>query len=65
MASNPSLKPGQIAEQSGIYTMTGPRGGHTGKERTVVQGEPLPPTEKAGQRYELTRPTHNGSGRHK
>jgi hypothetical protein len=56
------LKPGQPAQQSGIYEIIGPRGGQTGKERTIVQGEPMPPTPQSGQRYRLSRPAHNGSG---
>lgn len=51
------FKPGQIAGQSGQYKIVGPRGGDTGKERTVTKGEPLPPTLKPGQRYELADPT--------
>lgn len=54
--------PGQIAEKSGIYDITGPSGAGTGQERTVVEGEPLPPTPEAGQRYRLIRATkHKGS----
>lgn len=43
------LKPGHQAPFSGQYEMIGPRGGHIGIERTVVKGEPLPPTLSAGQ----------------
>lgn len=35
----------------------GPRGGDTGKQRTVTRGEPLPPTPKAGQHFKLDDPT--------
>lgn len=59
------LKPGQQAPASGQYEIIGPRGGHTRQERTVVRGEPLPPTPHAGQRYELVDRTHNGAGRAK
>ena len=55
-------KPGQKATHSGQYTIVGPRGGNTGKERTVVKGEPLPPTPKPGQTYTLTDPSKNGAG---
>lgn len=48
-----TYSPGQIAEDSGLYEIIGPRGGDTGKQRTVVQGEPLPPPPEAGQRYRL------------
>lgn len=51
--SNKLYKPGQKAKKSGQYEITGPRGGGTGKERTVTRGEPLPPTPKSGQKYIL------------
>lgn len=51
------LTPGQKAPRSGQYEIRGPRGGKTGKERTVVRGEPLPPTPKPGQKYVLVDPT--------
>ena len=47
------LKPGQKAPVSGQYEMIGQRGGKTGIERTVVKGEPLPPTRETGQKYRL------------
>jgi hypothetical protein len=59
------LKPGQQAPASGQYAIVGPRGGDTGRERTVVQGESLPPTPQAGQRYQLVDPTRNGAGKPK
>ncbi len=58
-----TLKPGQTAPRSGQYGIVGPRGGETGKERTVTRGEPLPPTPKSGQGYKLVDPTKNKSGR--
>jgi len=57
------LKPGSPAPRSGQYEQVGPRGGHTGEERTVVRREPLPPTPKPGMGYVLVDPTKNGSGR--
>jgi hypothetical protein len=51
--NNLKLRSGQEAPFSGQYEMIGPRGGLTGVERTVVKGEPLPPTLSAGQRYRL------------
>ena len=51
--------PGEIADDSGIYEIIGPRGGHTGHERTVVEGEPLPPTPKSGESYVLVRKTNS------
>jgi hypothetical protein len=50
-------KPGEKADRSGQYEITGPRGGGTGSERTVTKGEPLPPTPEKGQRYRSVDPT--------
>lgn len=62
MAKDKLKRPGEIAAKSGQYEITGPRGGSTGQERTVVKGKPLPPTPEAGQRYKLVDPTkHKGS----
>lgn len=58
-----SLKPGEKAPKSGQYGIVGPRGGKTGKERTVTKGEPMPPTPKSGQEYILVDPTKNGAGK--
>lgn len=44
-------RPGEKAKKSGQYPIQGPQGGNTGKERTVVKGEPFPPTPKKGQTY--------------
>lgn len=52
-----TMKPGQPAPKSGQYGLVGPRGGDTGKERTVTKGEPLPPTPKPGMGYKLNDPT--------
>lgn len=60
-----SYKPGQRAVQSGQYEIIGPRGGHTREERTVVLGEPFPPTPKPNQTYVMVDPTNNGSGNRK
>jgi len=48
-----NLKPGQEAPFSGQYEIIGSRGGHTGTERTVVKGEPLPPSPSKGMTYRL------------
>jgi hypothetical protein len=52
-----TYKPGETAPRSGQYGIVGPRGGETGKDRTVTKGEPLPPTPEAGQKYVLVDPT--------
>lgn len=57
MSNDDLFKPGETAPRSGQYEITGPRGGATGIERTVVRGEPLPPTLEPGQRFRLTDPT--------
>lgn len=51
------LRPGQKAPRSGQYEMTGPRGGGTGIERTIVRNEPMPPTRSSGQGYRMVDPT--------
>lgn len=63
--SGEPLKPGQTAPRSGQYGIVGPRGGDTGKERTVTKGEPLPPTPRPKQGYVLNDATKNGAGRGK
>lgn len=57
MTDETFYKPGETAPKSGQYEITGPRGGRTGIERTVVKGEPLPPTLEPGQKFRLTDPT--------
>ncbi|MBC7946277.1 MAG: hypothetical protein H7Y42_00245 [Chitinophagaceae bacterium] len=57
------LKPGSKAPASGQYEIIGSRGSHTGTERTVTRGEPLPPTPKPGQGYVIADRTKNGAGR--
>jgi hypothetical protein len=61
-AKNP-LTPGSKALASGQYGIVGPHGGDTGKERTVVKGEPLPPTPRPGQGFVINDRTKNKSGR--
>ena len=57
------FKPGQTAPCSGQYELVGPSGERTGEERTVVRGEPLPPTPLSGMGYVLSDRTKNGAGR--
>ena len=59
------VKPGQKAPASGQYEIIGPRGGRTGAERTVVKGEPLPPTPESGQGYRIADRTKNDAGKGK
>ena len=56
-------KPGERGQRSGLYEIIGSRGGHTGKERTVAEGEILPPTPRPGQSYQIAEPARNKSGR--
>jgi len=56
------FKPGAEAPVSAFYELIGPRGGHTGKERTVARGEILPPTPKPGMAYRIAERAHNKSG---
>ena len=58
-----AYRPGEKAPASGQYEIVGPRGGRTGEERTVVRGEPLPPTPQPGQGYRIADRTKNRSGR--
>lgn len=52
MSKKSGYKPGETAPTSGQYQIVGPRGGG-GPERTVVRGEPFPPTPAAGSKYKL------------
>lgn len=63
MSKGNNLKPGNKAPASGQYEVVGPRGGKTNKEVTSVKNEPLPPTQKPGQTYNLVDPTKNKSGK--
>jgi len=56
------FSPGDVAPVSAFYELIGPRGGRTGKERTVVKGDVLPPTPKPGMCYEVSERVHNRSG---
>jgi hypothetical protein len=56
------FKPGEKAPVSGQYEIIGPRGGRTGRERTVVRGETLPPTPGPGRGYRIADRTKNKSG---
>ena len=58
-----AFKPGTVAPASGLYEILGPRGGRTGKERTVAKGETLPPTPRSGEKYRIAIRTRNKSGR--
>ncbi len=56
-----TFKPGQSAPKSGLYGIVGPRGGNTGEERTVVKGEPFPPTPRKGESYTLDEAARHSS----
>ncbi len=56
--SQKTYRPGEKAPVSGQYGIKG-----TGTERTVVKGEPLPPTPKSNQKYVVNDPSKNGAGR--
>ncbi|MEW6540607.1 MAG: hypothetical protein AB1402_03180 [Bacillota bacterium] len=57
MSKKPVHKPGEKVPRSGQAEIVGPRGRRTGVERTVVKGEPFPPTPKPGQGYQIVDPT--------
>jgi hypothetical protein len=66
MAPSKNLgKPGQTSGRSGLANVIGPRGGNTGVQRTVVKGNPLPPTPGRNQTYRIVDPARNGAGRGK
>lgn len=50
---NQPLTPGKVTPTSGQYEVIEPKGGKTGTEVTSVQGKPLPPTPKPGQKFVL------------
>jgi 3,4-dihydroxy-2-butanone 4-phosphate synthase len=57
MARREMHRPGEIVPRSAQAEIVGPRGGHTGEERTVTIGERFPPTPQKGQRYVIVDPT--------
>ena len=57
MSSKKTYKPGEKVPHSGQAKIIGPRGGRTGNEVTVTQGEPFPPTPQKGQKYIIVDPT--------
>ena len=57
-----TYKPGQIVPKSSQVEIVGPKGGRTGIERTVVRGEPFPPTQRSGQSYLIIDRTKHGKG---
>jgi len=59
------FKPGETAPASGQYEIIGPRGGRTGKERTIVRGETIPPTPESGQTYQIVDRSRNKAGQGK
>lgn len=47
------FKPGEPVPESGQVEIINARGKKTGKERTVVKGEPFPPTPKKRQKFRM------------
>ena len=60
--SGNNVKPGQTVPASGLYQIIGPRGGETGKERTMARGETAPPTPRPGESYRIAERARNKSG---
>lgn len=52
-SSNELYRPGETVPESGLYELTGPRGGSKGQEVTATKGEPFPPTPEPGLYYKL------------
>ena len=61
--SSKRVRPGERVPASGLYQIIGPRGGETGKERTMARGETAPPTPKPGESYRIAERAKNKSGR--
>lgn len=60
--SDDLYKPGETTPASGQYVVVGPRGGERdGREVTSTAGNPLPPTQEAGDRYKLVDKTKHKS----
>jgi hypothetical protein len=58
MSKKQAFKPGERVPQSGQAKIVGPRGGKTSEsERTIVEGEPFPPTPRKGQQYRIVDPS--------
>lgn len=53
MSKSRIYKPGETAPVSGQYEIVDSTGTGTGVERTVVKGEPFPPTPNEGEGYVL------------
>ena len=51
------FRPGETCRQSGIYGIYDGR--KKISERTIVEGEPFPPTPKSGMYYKLVRATNH------
>jgi hypothetical protein len=48
----PSIKPGELAQESGIYKST-----KTGQRTTLDKHEKAPPTPEAGEKWKVEIPT--------
>lgn len=60
-SGNELYKPGEIVPESGLYELTGSRGGNKGQEVTATKGEPFPPTPESGMYYKLVTLTKHKS----
>jgi hypothetical protein len=52
-----TYKPGEKVPTSAQVEIINRLGNRTGVERTVIKGEPFPPTPKSGQTYLIVDPT--------
>ena len=59
MTNKTTANPGTKTPTSGLYDLIGPRGGNTGRQCDSTQGNPLPPTPQAGQKWQLNTPARH------
>lgn len=56
--ANPTFKPGEEVEVSGVYDELDGEGNWTGRGATCTHGEPFPPTEDNGFTWRLREPSN-------
>ena len=54
---NFGVKPGEKPKDSGIFEVKGPRGGHTGIQKTLNEDKSAPPTPKPKETFDLIKKT--------